>query len=132
MDDSNKEEGTQGMIRISARVVKLKMRVTPHAWHPATDLFETQSHCIIKVEIAGMKEDDISVSVEDNTVFVCGQRPLVNPEGAFHRLEIPYGDFSTTVKIPCDIVQDKIEACYKNGFLTIMLPKAQPVNIEIK
>ena len=79
-----------------------------------------------------MDQDDISVSVEKNTVVVCGQRPMVNPEGAFHRLEIPYGDFSTTVDIPHDIVHEKIEAFYKNGILTIILPKAESVNVQIK
>ena len=78
-----------------------------------------------------MSEKDISVSFHDNTVQVSGNRPLINPDGAFHRLEIPYGDFISTVNIPQEIVQDKIEAYYQNGFLTIMLPKAQPVNVEI-
>lgn len=132
MDDPNNRESAQGVIKISARVLNIKMRSTPHAWQPATDLVETQSHYIIKVEIAGMDEEEIAVSVQGNTVQICGHRPLVNPDGAFHRLEIPYGDFNTIVEIPHDIVQDKIEAYYQNGFLTIMLPKAQPINIEIE
>lgn len=132
MDESNNQDSTQGVIKISARVLNIKMRATAHAWHPATDLVETQSHYIIKIEIAGMNEEDFAVSVQDNIVQVCGHRPLVNPDGAFHRLEVPYGDFNTVVELPHDIVQNKIEAFYQNGFLTIMLPKAKPVNIEIK
>lgn len=129
MDDYNRKEPVQGTIKISAQIL---MRVTPHAWHPATDLFETAEEYIIKVEIAGMREDEIQVSVEGSRVVIAGQRSLVNPEGAFHRLEIPYGDFSTIVELPNDIRREDIEAIYQNGFLTIRLPKARPVNIEIK
>ena len=132
MENSENNDRQQGTIKISASVYNLKVRITPHAWHPATDLFETCDSYIVKVEIAGMHEEDISVSVEKSTVVVCGQRPLVNPEGAFHRLEIPYGDFNTKIDLPHDIVQEKIEANYQNGFLTIILPKAQPVNVKIK
>jgi HSP20 family protein len=129
MDDYDRKEPVQGTIKISAQIL---MRVTPHAWHPATDLFETAEEYIIKVEIAGMREDEIQVSVEGSRVVIAGQRSLVNPEGAFHRLEIPYGDFSTIVELPNDIRREDIEAIYQNGFLTIRLPKARPVNIEIK
>lgn len=128
MDDYEKKAPGQGTIKVTAQIL---MRVTPHAWHPATDLFETADEYIIKVEIAGMKEEDILVSVEGSTVVIAGQRPLVNPEGAFHRLEIPYGDFSAIVDIPHDIRREGIEAFYQNGFLTIRLPKAQSVNVEI-
>lgn len=129
MDDYDKKEPVQGTIKVTAQIL---MRVTSHAWHPATDLFETAEEYIIKVEIAGMREDEIQVSVEGSKVVVAGRRSLVNPEGAFHRLEIPYGDFSTIVELPNDIRREDIEAIYQNGFLTIRLPKARPVNIEIK
>ncbi len=131
MDDYEKKETVPGTIKITAQFLNIRMRLTSHAWHPATDLFETPDEYIIKVEIAGMNEEDILVSVEGSTVLIAGQRPLVNPEGAFHRLEIPYGDFSTLVEIPRDIRRENIEAVYQNGFLTIRLPKDIPVNIEI-
>jgi len=132
MDNDEKRQLTQGSIKVTAQILNLKFRVTQHAWHPATDLFETADEYLVKVEIAGMNEDGFAVSVEGNVIQIAGQRPLNNPEGAFHRLEIPYGDFSTTVSIPGDIQIEKIEAYYQNGFLTIRLPKAKPVNIEIK
>lgn len=127
MNDSDKKEQTQGSIRITAQIV----RVTPHAWHPATDLFETPDEYIIKVEIAGLTEQDFAVSMDENTVVVSGMRPLVNPEGAFHRLEIPYGDFISNVEIPNDVDRNQIVAFYQNGFLTINLPKTQPVKIRV-
>lgn len=132
MEKYDKKDTAQGTIKITSRVVNLKLRIHPHAWHPATDLFETEEAYIIKVEIAGMSEEDFTVSLDKNIISVYGQRPLVSPDGAFHRLEVPYGDFSTTVEIPREIEQSKVQAFYKNGFLTITLPKAKPVNIEIK
>jgi HSP20 family protein len=131
MDEQDKKELSQGAIRITSQFFNIKLQVHPHAWHPATDLFETQEEYLIKIEIAGMVEDDFTVNVENNVVAVYGQRPLVNPDGAFHRLEIPYGDFSTVVEIPHDIDQEHIEAFYKNGFLTIRLPKAKPYNVKV-
>jgi HSP20 family protein len=132
MENYDKNETAKGAIRITSRVVNLKLRVHPHAWHPATDLFETEKEYIIKVEIAGVSEEDITVSLDKNIISIYGQRPLVSPDGAFHRLEIPYGDFSSIVEIPQEIDPHKVEAFYKNGFLTVKMPKAAPVNIEIK
>ncbi len=132
MDNFENKEQESGAIKISTRIFNIKLRLQPHAWHPSTDLIEAADAYIIKVEIAGMTEDAFTVNIKDNTVFISGQRPLDNPEGAYHQLEIPYGDFNTMVELPQDIAQDKIEAYYQNGFLTVTLPKAKPVNIEIK
>ena len=132
MDDFENRAQPRRTIKVSEQIVNLKFRYTPHAWHPATDLFETPDEYLIKVEIAGMNEEDITVCMESNTLLVSGERPLVNRDGAFHRLEIPYGEFNTMVDIPNDIDHDKIQATYENGFLIIRLPKLQPVNIKVK
>jgi HSP20 family protein len=132
MEEYDKKVPAQGTVKITAQILNIHLRVTPLAWHPATDLFETPDEYIVKVEIAGMNEEDINVNIEGNTLLISGQRPMINPEGAFHRLEIPYGDFSTIIEIPGDICMNKVEAIYQNDFLTINLPKVQPVNIEIK
>ena len=132
MDDSKNQEQPRGTIKITAQIVNLKLRYTPHAWHPATDLFETPDEYLVKVEIAGLNDQDFSICMESNTLMVSGTRPLVNPDGAFHRLEIPYGEFNTLVDIPNDIDHDAIQAAYENGFLVIRLPKLQPVNVKVK
>jgi len=132
MDEFEKREQSRGTIKVTAQIVNLKLRYTPHAWHPATDLFETADEYLIKVEIAGLNDQDITVSIEGNSVLVSGERPLVNPDGAFHRLEIPYGEFNTMVDVPNDIDHENIQAIYKNGFLEIRLPKILPVNIKVK
>ncbi|MDK2980132.1 MAG: hypothetical protein PWQ55_479 [Chloroflexota bacterium] len=132
MDELEHKENPRGTIKVSAQIVKLKLRTTPHAWHPATDVFETPDEYLVKVEIAGLNDQDFSICMEGNSMMISGERPLVNPDGAFHRLEIPYGEFNTTVDIPNDIDQDNIQATYENGFLTIRLPKLQPVNIKVK
>ncbi|BBB48557.1 Hsp20/alpha crystallin family protein [Pelolinea submarina] len=132
MDEFEKREQSRGTIKVTAQIVNLKLRYTPHAWHPATDLFETADEYLIKVEIAGLNEEDITVCIEGNSVLVSGERPLVNPDGAFHRLEIPYGEFNTMVDVPNDIDHKNIQAIYKNGFLEIRLPKILPVNIKVK
>jgi len=132
MESDHANRIAHGVIKVSTSFLNIKLRVQPHAWHPATDLFETPKAYIIKVEIAGMSEEELNISVEYNTVLIYGNRPLVNPEGAFHRLEIPYGEFSSSVEIPHDIDLKRISASYHNGILTVELPKALPVNIKVE
>ncbi len=132
MDSDPQNSTKHGVIKVSTSFLNIKLRVQPHAWHPATDLFETPQAYIIKVEIAGMAEEELKISMEENSVMIYGNRPLVNPDGAFHRLEIPYGEFSSSVEIPHDIDLEHVSANYHNGFLIIELPKALPVNIKVE
>ncbi len=132
MNEEHNPNTGQRLVKLSAQLVNFKLRVQAHAWHPATDLFETSEDFMVKVEIAGMCEDNFTLHYEGNLLTIAGQRKLSNPEGAFHRLEIPYGDFITSVEIPANIRRDDIQASYQDGFLIVRLPKAQPINIPIQ
>ena len=83
MDDSENREQPRGTIKVSGQIVNLKLRFTPHAWHPATDLFETSEEYLVKIEIAGMSEEGFTVCMEDNTLMVSGERPLVKSRWRF-------------------------------------------------
>lgn len=102
-----------------------------HVWHPATDLFETNNQFIVKIEISGMKNEDFSINFDKGILLINGSRVGNDIAGCYHRMEIPYGEFSTTTNIPGDILINSIEAYYENGFLTIILPKKDPVRVEI-
>lgn len=101
-------------------------------WRPATDVYETDDAVVIKAEIAGMKEQDFSISLSNRNLVITGVRRDPAPKLAYQQLEIPYGRFRTQVFLPHAVDQDRITASYKNGFLTVLLPKVQPMNIEIK
>lgn len=113
----------------------ISWRVTvrrPHTWRPPTDLYETEDRYIIRVEIAGMNKEEFCVSLEGNTLTISGTRPDMQLRRSFHQVEIPFGDFKTSLELSTSIDADKVTAEYRDGFLNIHLPKAQPTIIQIK
>ena len=61
----------------TARILKLEITPHSHAWHPPTDMFETESGFIVRVEIAGMTENDFSVNYDKNSLVILGKRPTL-------------------------------------------------------
>ena len=115
----------------AARILNIEIKPHSHAWHPPTDLFETDKGFIVRVEIAGMSENDFAVNYDRNTLVVLGKRSTLDQKCAYHRMEIPYGEFSTHVTLPDDADIKHASADYANGFLTIQIPRSKPVNIKI-
>ena len=62
-------------------------------WMPPTDVYETEDHLVVKVELAGMREEDFEVSVEDQVLLIRGHRPDLNERRAYHQMEIRFGKF---------------------------------------
>ena len=102
-----------------------------HVWHPATDMIETSNSLKIKMEIGGMKSEDFSIIFYKNRLIISGFRSGGDKEGSYHRMEIPFGEFSSSIKIPYEIDEDSIEAIYDNGFLIVILPKKGPKRISV-
>ena len=98
--------------------------VHSNVWIPPTDVYETEDHLIAKVEIAGMREEDFEVSVEDQILMIRGFRPDVNERRAYHQMEIRFGKFEITIGLP-------VTAEYKDGFLTVIFPKKRATQIEM-
>ncbi len=101
-------------------------------WRPATDVYETDQSVIVKVEVAGMNEQDFNISLSNRNLVITGIRRDPESKLAYQQLEIPYGRFRTQVFLPYAVDQERIAASYKNGFLTVVLPKAAPRTIELK
>jgi HSP20 family protein len=111
--------------------VHWRIAMHPHAWRPPTDMYETEETIVIRVEIAGMREQDFSVALEDRTLTIRGIRSDPTGRHAFHQMEIPFGEFSTEVELPVPITPEGVEAVYRDGFLNITLPKARPQHIQV-
>ena len=92
-------------------------------WSPPTDVYETEQNLIIKVEVAGMRDEDFEVAFENNILMIRGHRPDRNEKRAYHQMEIRFGRFEIAVEIPVVIDIEKAIAEYKDGFLVITLPK---------
>jgi HSP20 family protein len=108
---------------------RLSMR-TPH-WRPPTDVFETDEDFIVRVEIAGMEEEDFSIELDGRNLIIRGVRPDQQERRAYHQMEIRFGEFSSELEIPAPVKSDEVRADYQNGFLRVILPKARPKKIEI-
>jgi HSP20 family protein len=78
---------------------------------------------VVKIEIAGVKDDDLEVSVQNNVLTVSGARSDSSERRAYHQMEIPFGKFSVVVELPSAVDVEEASAEYKDGFLAIQLPK---------
>ena len=105
--------------------------VRTHIWRPPTDVFETEEAVIVRVEIAGMREDDFSISLSGDQLSVRGNRPDVHERRAYHQMEIFFGEFNTEVNLPAPILADQVVAEYQAGFLRLMFPKDKPRKIKV-
>jgi HSP20 family protein len=98
-------------------------QVRPNVWRPPTDVYETVENVIVRMEIAGMRDEDIEVAVQGEVLMISGIRSDTQERKAYHQMEIPFGKFSVVVELPAPIETDNATAEYKDGFLTIRLPK---------
>lgn len=109
-----------------------QVQVRAGVWSPPTDVYETEEAYVIRVEIAGMKEDDFEIAVESNYVSIRGNRPDIPERRAYQQMEIRFGKFETVVGLPEAIDLDGSTAQYKLGFLTVHLPKVSPNQVKIE
>ena len=112
--------------------------LTRSAWVPAVDIYSNGQHeLVLKAELPDMKEEEIDVTVEDNTLTLRGERKLDAEvtEDQFHRIERSYGSFARTFALPPTVDAGKVNAQYKAGVLTIRLPlreEAKPKQIKVQ
>jgi HSP20 family protein len=102
------------------------------AWQPLTDVYETHENVIVKVEIAGMSEEDFTISLSNRSLRIAGTRRDPDYKLAYQQLEIPYGHFCSEVFLPYAVAYEEIHAAYEAGFLTVVLPKAKTHHVRIK
>ncbi len=108
-----------------------------HGRAPALDLREDNDNIVASVELPGMKKGDIDVSLHDGVLSISGERNHADKregEGVY-RSERTYGRFHRTVSLPKPVQVEAIQATYKDGVLTITMPKteeAKPRRIEVK
>jgi len=112
----------------------LRWRVVnhPHVWRPPTDVFDVEQAIIVRVEIAGVRESDFEIGIEGQYLFIHGVRQDSGERRAYHQLEIPFGEFRVDVELPVPVENGLIQVVYRDGFLRVTLPKAQPKHIHIK
>ncbi|MFH0793143.1 MAG: Hsp20/alpha crystallin family protein, partial [bacterium] len=98
-------------------------------WNPPTDIYETDAEVVIKMEVAGVRKEELSVSVEADLLIIRGKRDEPPPakKRNYHLMEIHYGPFERVFRISDRLLVEKIKARYKEGFLLIGIPKSNDV-----
>ena len=108
------------------------------AWVPAVDIYETDAHeVVLKAELPEMKREDISVTFENGVLTLKGERKFEQEttKENYHRVERRHGTFSRSFTLPNTVDASRISAAYKDGILTVTLPKAEeakPRQIEVQ
>ena len=106
-------------------------------WAPAVDIYETENDLVLKADVPDVDLKDIDVRVENQTLTISGERKFEQErtDKGYHRLERSYGHFQRSFAVPNTFDTDNIAASYKNGVLTVALPKkaaAKPRQIKIE
>lgn len=94
---------------------------------PALDLYEDGDKLVVKVELPGLKKEDIAISLDDGVLTVAGERKTESKaaNGTVHRRERAVGRFSRGIGLPYPVKTDAVKAAYSDGILTVTLPKAE-------
>ena len=113
------------------RAIGWQVGIHSYAWSPPTDVYETEASFVVRVEVAGMSQADFSIDIQDNSLVIHGMRAETPEKRAYHQMEIRFGEFSTAVDLPAGVDAGKASAEYRDGFLTVILPRLRPTGIPI-
>jgi HSP20 family protein len=110
---------------------------TGRPWSPAVDILETENDLVLKADLPDLQLEDIDVRVENQTLSIKGERRFEkeSTEKGYHRIERSYGSFMRSFAVPNSVDTDRVSADYKNGVLTVKLPKkeaAKPKQIKVE
>ena len=102
-------------------------------WVPPTDVFETEDEFVVQMEVAGVNQSDLAVSLHDRRLIITGTRSDRSPSArAYHQMQVRFGDFGTEIELPAPVDENGIDASYADGFLRVVLPKRKPRQIDVQ
>jgi HSP20 family protein len=110
---------------------------TNRPWTPSVDIYETDNDLVVKADLPDVDLKDIDVRVENQTLTIAGERKFEKQDNVagYHRIERNYGNFTRSFAVPNSFDTEKIAAAFKNGVLSVSLPKkeaAKPRQIKIE
>jgi HSP20 family protein len=96
-------------------------------WTPAMDLLETDEQFVLRADLPGLSEDDVSIELEDNILTVSGERKAEHEEKreGFYRMERSYGAFSRSLTLPKGVDPEAVTAAFDRGVLEVRVPKPE-------
>jgi len=106
-----------------------------NGWSPALDLYQNNDNVVAVVELPGMRKEDIEISLHDGTLTISGERKKESSNGeSSERSERYVGRFRRSISLPVRVDASKVSATYRDGILTVTLPKAEeakPKQIQV-
>ena len=134
----NTETEDQGLRLFQDSLSRLFGEPASRPWSPAVDIFETDNELVLKADVPDIDAKNVAIQLENGTLTLKGERRFEDQKNGkgFHRIERSYGSFTRAFSLPDTVDGEKVKADYKNGVLTITLPKkevAKPrtINVEI-
>ncbi len=123
--------------RPPAKAEGQKEAISVAEWAPLVDITEDAKEYLIKAELPEIKKEEVKLTVQDNVLSISGERKYEKEEKdkKYHRVERAYGSFLRSFTLPEDADGAKVSAEYKDGILTVHLPKSEkvkPKSIEVK
>jgi HSP20 family protein len=103
-------------------LTKWHLNIHSVQWTPPYDVFEDAESYLVRVEIAGTREEDFLIWMEGDTLIITGERHAADISNIVHG-EIIYGEFKARIGLSESVISSEVEASYQNGFLTVYLPK---------
>jgi HSP20 family protein len=105
-------------------------------WVPPVDLVEAEDHFLLKADLPGLSDEDVSIEVQDGTLTISGERRAEHEshERGWYRIERSFGSFSRSLTLPDGVDSEAISARFENGVLEVSIPKPEerkPRRVEI-
>lgn len=99
---------------------------------PRVDVYQTEQEVIVKAEIPGVSKEDLNVYIDENSIRLSGQmkRDEQYKDENVYRTERVYGSFSRTIPLPVEVQSEQAKAEYKEGILSISVPKVEPAKMK--
>jgi HSP20 family protein len=96
-------------------------------WVPAMDLVETDDHFVLRADLPGLNEDDVSIELEDRVLTISGERKAEHEDrkDGYHRVERAYGSFARSLTLPEGVDADDVQASFDKGVLEVRIPKPE-------
>ena len=106
---------------------KFGMNFLEKTWQPPTDVFETPSHFIVRIEIPGVRVPDFTIHLDERNLVVRGRRTesFMGSRRTFKQMEINYGHFERVIPLPGPLDLEQARAAYEQGFLEIAIPRTR-------
>ena len=102
-----------------------KAQVSARLWYPAADVYQTPDGWVVKVELAGVSDDEIEIAIDGNTLYIAGSRKDHSCASgvSYQQMEITYSNFEKTLRFPAPIDGATVDHEFENGLLIINLTK---------